>query len=180
MLPDWNKNTPKVHLYKRHSSQAASGRWCPQTFLAHFITLLMIFADGGSGRLFRWSDSVSKWWKSIFGELLNFLKTLDHPDLNFQTTSIKQEDTLPEAVSPSSSSTSESPFPPNQEMECYIISNDGYKSRWIEYINADRYCRYQCKRESSLWFTELQFELLLKSITADPDGLQIFIWKLFI
>ena len=62
---------------------------------------------------------------------------MDHQDLNFQTTSIKQEDTLSEAVSPSSSSTSESPFPPNQEMECYIISNDGYKSRWKEYINAD-------------------------------------------
>ena len=96
----------------------------------------MIFADGGSGRLFRWSDSVSKWWKSVFGEL-NFIETLDHPDLNFQTTNIKQEDTLSEAVSPSSSSTSESPFPQNQEIECYFVSNDGYKSRWIEYINAD-------------------------------------------
>ena len=29
----------------------------------------MIFADGGFGRLLGWSDPVSKWRKSIFGEL---------------------------------------------------------------------------------------------------------------
>jgi len=68
---------------------------------------------------------------------------LDDPILSqngekvFLTTSIKQEDTLSEAVSPSSSSTSESPFPPNQEMECYIISNDGYKSRTTSLSEGD-------------------------------------------
>ena len=33
-------------------------------------------------------------------------------------------------MSPSSSSTSESPFTQNKEMECYFINSDGYKSRW--------------------------------------------------
>ena len=131
MLPEWNKNTqstsvqaitlaPKLHHKQRES------------WLADFITLLMIFADGGFGRLFRWSHPVSKWWKSIVGELKYFTKTyIFHNNLNLQTTSIKQEDTLSEAVSPSPSSASESPFPQNPEMECYFISSDGYKSRWI-------------------------------------------------
>jgi len=68
---------------------------------------------------------------------------LDDPILSqngekvFLTTSIKQEDTLSEAVSPSSSSTSESPFPQNPEMECYFISNDGYKSRTTSLSEGD-------------------------------------------
>merc|ERR1712066_7705 len=84
------------------------------------------------------------------------------------TQTIKQEETLSEAVSPSSSSTSESPFTQNKEMECYFINSDGYKSRTTSLSEGDDE-NYRTTTEPQNMFRGSSVPLMRPTPTHDND-----------